>query len=496
MLHIVHQVIVFVWLSVALQMSLNAKPILGIMENGKTLNIEQLFGAKLESNGPNEVAGLSVDSDLNLCIICRDDVHLRTAATHSIDDTATMQAFACGHFKNICNPCFINLVIAEKDMPDTFCPICRSALDLRSNILKNQITAEILKNFNRDMKLMQDNTGVSKEMILERWPRILEIGRHGVQCTNTKRKNLLMCAFHVLGNEHAVDVVTPVMEQYALHEQEFFNKAFQMDGAVIARTFSKVRLYEDCGKLITLQEAFRKAFNMLGGFRVELRLRKIFSLFHQASNVAFNPIAYPGLNLYRKEKLSLQGVKMDFTVEQAFQLIDIPYLNTNAIRDQLQAISDGHAIADSIVDDYIQEKYPDLVEFKNIGQFKCKDATIRYFALMELHPVFKSALHHSMLKKLHREAEDVVYKFDAFIASKYSHCQNALSECMDNVPGHAITLLTALKFSCNRRIPRDELNHWKRAINEQLVLHGCSSSPQQTSLRTAVSQNAASLSTQ
>lgn len=416
-----------------------------------------------------------LDASRNDCAICLEPVYERTLEKRTSEDVNTINAFPCGHHRNMDNACFHDLIISNRNEVTIKCPVCRHKI-LVNSALRSRIRNARVKDFIQESQDWERESGVSVSEIVQRWPGILDIGRLSIQCTDSESIDLINCAYHVILNLDAEDHVTPLMEKYSQNVEAYIDSEM-LAALPTLYEFRNARVFDYDGEIITLHQAFHYSLHAIGGDHIDDNLENIYTYIQQFSDDVVDGIIYSfsGVANYKYEMLFVEGMNMGFTIELSAYLLENPFVDATLLREKLEDISRDQSIAEQQVDGYIAQNYPNLVDIKNIGRFKegYEHETIRYYVLMDLNPALEAPIAQNTWKTMNLEVAASAIYFDNVVSIRYGHCRQLLSGFMQNVPGDEITFYTALKYSSSPRLLRAEKRKWVSAIETQLAALGC-----------------------
>lgn len=455
---------------------MHANPTLPSMRRDASRRLEDVATEKNGSPVATESGSTTEIYKPDDCSICFEPVYERSTENRTEEDMNTIAAFRCGHFNYMDNDCFNELVFTEMAKPAIRCSICRKGLYLNA-----RMKAKILKKrtyvFNEDVEKLRIASGISMSSIVERWPDILKIGRVGIYCTGAVFIKLINCAYFVMRNPQAEDRVTAMMNQFRENQIDFISAKMQKSWPTL-RIFEVARVYDDYGDVITLQHAYFKSLNVIDGRQFEEKLQNI--------NIAMAQVSYdkleqgisrfPKLIRYKNEMMFINGVNTKISIFMAGNLIHNEHVNSESFQEKLQALNQGFADTKDNVDGFIQQYYPLLVDFKDIGPFdpRIQQKTVRYYAQMVINPYLEDPLPRTFLNNINEGAAIALNRdINFMIATKYEHCWDILSRNIQNVPGRGISFHTALRYAANPRLVPEDKSKWDYEINSQLRALEC-----------------------
>lgn len=406
----------------------------------------------------------------NDCSICLSPVHERTDELKTQIDTDTMGSMPCGHHTSLCNDCFITLVMSKLAHTVVPCPLCRASLTLTPRVNK-RIENKLLQQFLVETEEMERLHGVHIDDIVQRWPKILEIGNMQFLCSNELRVSLLFCAYHVIIYPDMEDAVTETMKAYAQHPALAVQAITKATWSSLYE-FRHARIYDYYGTLITIGQAVTLSLNYVRSEAIEQTLMEMESELTKVYNTDVDEalLAYPELLPFQHENIEVDGVHLEFSIRRAVLLTQVSMFNTNSIKDTLVALNQGFLAAETMVDNYIAENWPHLVPFQNIGRLtnNAEPHTIREFAKMVHNPAmtFRRATIH--LNFLEDSIATSSQNFEQMVDSFSVSVQEAQSNYLEHIPGGRISVYTALLYSTNPVLSPEERAAWTNEIAEAM----------------------------
>lgn len=367
----------------------------------------------------------------------------------------------------------------------------RALLSTPTDLSRVQEESGYVGNFNEEMAEAAELTGVTLSQVSARWPRIVDIGRYRMQCTNSQVLPLLQCAFYVLQYPDQEDRVSPIVNSFSSNKVEFFNSLYD---DVPKFMYSTSRVFSNGpGATISLLQAFQKSFSYRNDDRIFKKLQVVCSSLHAISDadVMVELSKFAELSDFKHEQLCSKGKYMGETMKSAVRMMLVPTLNTAWIRESLDTISQGFVDTKGRVDDYIDQHFPFLSEFKNVGDVAPADdqltTSVTYLAKLALNPALNDPRAQKTLTNWNVGAESIAETFDQVIATKYGYCRNTLSREMKNIAGEGITFHSAIKFTMIPQLDLSEKLPWEMKIEDQLKALGCD--PEHAPVQSKSSQN-------
>lgn len=424
-------------------------------------NPNKVFGNYPFINGKNDHIGTE-----QLCKVCKRPVRERTVQSQTPVDAKTIAAFACEHHKNMHNNCFTNYILVNAKRELVGCPVCNLPLKLYTGF-EQLIDDQRTEMFKYVERLRH---GVLFDLVLKRWPRILEVGNVEIACTRQHYDKALQCAYIVLRKPDLEEYLSKFMENYIAS----YNHLREMDRGVWMpiRPFFSLKLYSHYGEEISLQKAVELTSRSAIGEIVLQNLYSIRESFLQISvqDESHSILDLPEIWAIREENMYVDGKKIDCSILRATHLLQVPMLQTKIIRESIHAISDAFVAADKIVDDYILQHWPNLANFKKLGMWHEKNPehhSIRYLAKMAINTIFPSEEYKALLDQHEAGALEIQMRVVKFSKLSFQGLQYLKQFKMKNSIG-GITAHTALMFAMHPDLAPEEREEWMDYVNKNL----------------------------